>query len=452
MTTGARRRHATAAAALSIGLFAAYNANGRESAGSDSQPTKLAGRALALHGTLRLDHDVERVPLLAERVSFARDRAGHYRSAYSPVGSLAAGATAVGLRAAGVDLSAPRGPNLIAVLTASTLTVTAVCLAFLTLVRFTSTGVALAVAAGLGLGTNFWAVHSQTLTQHELVALGLAVMLFEWTRPVGELTARHRWVGAIGLGLAVTARVQTAPLVVILCAGLIARVGWRRGLGPVALTAAMLGALLAVQTHWFGHPLGALPLLEARHPEIHALEGSFNRRPWIGAAGLLVSPSRGLLVFSPVVLVAVAGLRPSLRALPGHGLGWMYLGYTVLGVGYSSYAVWWGGHSYGPRYLLDGLILLAPAAAVALTHVLRGRATRVLAAVGLAWSMVAAGTGAFFADHWNTSPASVDRHHTRLWDWRDPQVVRAWRAGLHPHNFNLFNRTSYRAEDPADAR
>ena len=437
---------------LFLALIVVYNANGREIGGSDSQPTKLAARSLALRGNLYLDEDVRRIPQLAERASFAKDLQGHYRSAYSPVGSIFGAVTASAMRLAGADLDAPRGPNLIAKLTASALTALAVTLVFFTLRRFTSTGVALAVSVGLGIGTNFWALHSQTMAQHDVVAFGIALCLFNWTRPTRELAARHLWMGALGLGLAITARTQVGPLVGVLCLGLLVRVGWRRALGPIALAAVILGVLIAAQWHWFGHPLGAMPILEQLHPEVHAVEGSLSREPWVGASGLLVSPNRGLLVFSPIVILALIGVIPALRALPDHGLGWAFIGCLLLYVGYGSYTVWWGGHSYGPRYLLDFVVLLTPAAAIALDRVIRSRVARAACALLLAWSIVAAGTGAFFSDNWNTSPNEIDKNHSRLWDWRDPQITRAWRTGASPQNFNLFNWTSYKLTGPEDVR
>jgi MFS family permease len=429
--------------------MAVYNANGREIGGSDSQPTKLAARALALRGNLRLDDDVAKVPLLGERHSFARDLGGRYRSAYSPVGSIFGGVTAIVLRLLGADLNAPRGPNLIAVLTASALTSAAVCLVFLTLVRFASRGASIAVAVGLGLGTNFWALHSQTLAQHDVVAFGMALALYNWTRPAADITTRRAWAGAVGLGLAVMARTQLAPLVGIVGLGLLARLGWRRAALPLGFAVLMLAALMVAQWRWFGHPLGALPVLEGLHPEVHAVSDSLNRQPWMGAAGLLISPSRGLLIFSPVVLVALLGVRPALRSLRELGVGWGLLASLVMYLGYCLYSVWWGGHSYGPRYLLDVIVLLTPPAAVALDQLVRAPWARALCVMALVWSMIAAGTGAFFAaDSWNTSPNEIDRNHGRLWDWRDPQIIRGWKNGLNPQNFNLFNWTSVRQSGP----
>jgi hypothetical protein len=45
--------------------------------------------------------------------------------------------------------------------------------------------------------------------------------------------------------------------------------------------------------------------------------------------------------------------------------------------------------------------------------------------------------GAFFYPsprevEWNTSPVDVDRAHGRLWDWRDPQLLRLLRNGPAP--------------------
>jgi hypothetical protein len=426
---------------ISLALFAAlvfiYNANGREIGGSDSQPTKLAARALALRGNLRLDDDVAKQPLYGERNSFAYDLQGHVRSAYSPIGSVFGAVTALALRMLGADLNAPLAPNVIAKLTASTLTACAVVLVFLTLRRFSSTTASLAVAIGLGLGTNFWALHSQTLALHEVVAFGLALALFTWTRPTADLLPRHLWLGALGLGLAVVARQQTAPLVGILGLGLLARVGWRRGLPPLTFAVALLGGLLAFQFHWFGHLLGAVPMLESLHPAVHAVTGTISTEPWIGAAGLLVSPSRGLLIFSPVVIVALLGIPAALRTLPYHGVGWALAGSFALYLVYAVYTVWWGGHSYGPRYLLDFVVFLTPPAAVALDMIVRARWAQALCVLALLWSIAAAGTGAFFADNWNTTPADVDKHHERLWNWRDSEIPRAWSLGLDPQNFDF---------------
>jgi hypothetical protein len=252
------------------------------------------------------------------------------------------------------------------------------------------------------------------------------------------------WTGAIGLALAMTARFQVAPLIATLIVGLAWRLGVRRAAGPAAVVVASQALLMAAQYRWFGHPLGAMASLTDLHPTVHAVSGALSATPWSGLAGLLFSPNRGLLAYSPVVIVALAGMVPTVRRHPDLGLGWGFAASGLQLLAYAMYSVWWGGHSYGPRYALDAIVPIVPAGAVALVTIARGPVVRAACTAALLWSIAVAGTGAFFTSTWNTSPADVDRHHERLWDWHDLQVRRAWTDGLSTQNFNLFTWTSYR--------
>ena len=100
----------------------------------------------------------------------------------------------------------------------------------------------------------------------------------------------------------------------------------------------------------------------------------------------------------------------------------------------------WGGHTYGPRYLIDLLPLLAPLAAAGTGALRASRLARGAAGAAVAWSVALAATGASYypAEAWNTNPRDVDRSHERLKDWRDPQLVRCWRTGLSPQNMGLL--------------
>jgi hypothetical protein len=65
----------------------------------------------------------------------------------------------------------------------------------------------------------------------------------------------------------------------------------------------------------------------------------------------------------------------------------------------------------------------------------RSALTRTLFALAFAVSVLAEVVGAFYfpsprAVDWDTSPRDVDFAHERLWDWRDPQLLRLVRNGL----------------------
>ncbi len=116
---------------------------------------------------------------------------------------------------------------------------------------------------------------------------------------------------------------------------------------------------------------------------------------------------------------------------------------------YASYVVWWGGHTYGPRYLLDLLPLLVPLAAHGASR-LQGRIAAGLVGAAIAWSVAVAALGAFCYPNgqWNVDPLDVDRAHQRLWDWSDNEIARCWEAGPSPQNFSLFERAAFRHDVP----
>ncbi len=436
---------------LGMAMFAVYNANGREIATYDSQPTKYAARELLLRGTLSLNYVVGSAPGLAERSAFVVARDGRFRSAYSPVPAILAATVTWPLWKTGaLDIRAPRAPALMAALTASLLVSLAGSLVFLAARRTLSMSRALAVATGFGLGTGLWPTASQTLWQHETAIVGLALAVYGLISL--HLGAFGRYRGAafvgIGLGLAGASRLQLAPAVIVLLIGLAVSSGWRTALLSTILTATIVVPVLVANHLWFGTVLGAGPVLEALHEKVHASSGSFSLSAE-GFAGLLISPSRGLLIFSPVVLVTLAGLRGMFKEGWRSPAAWCLLAALSEFLLYGSYVVWWGGHTYGPRYMLDILPLLVPAAIMAMTT-LRGRLAGSLASLALAWSVATAALGAFTYPHerWNSTPADVDRHHERLWDWSDNQIARAWRAGPSAQNFTLFTRESVRVPRP----
>jgi hypothetical protein len=435
------------AAALFLVLVVIYNANGREIGTVDSQPAKFTARELAVRGTLTLDRVVAERPGLAERPAFAKDRQGHVRSAYPLPSALIAAVPATLLHHSGlVDMDAPLAPNLVAALTASLLTAAAVTFIFLAVRRLVPERMAFLTALAIGIGTNYWPVVSRTLWQHDSVAFGLALALWAWLRPASEIRSRDLWLGGIGLAIAGAARPQVSPLVAIMLAWLGARAGARKTISPAAIIG--LAALMSIVSNyvWFGHVLGAAPRLEAVHPETHGIEGTISATPWVGALGLLVSPSRGLLVFSPFVLVALAARRPLTATSELFALRWLTAGIVVQFALYAGYTVWWGGHTYGPRYTMDLIAPLAPAIAVGLQRASGVAWARIAVGLLLVWSFVVAAAGAFVYpnDAWNTSPAEVDRAHHRLWEVRDSQILRVFRSGASPQNFDLFSAEAVR--------
>lgn len=434
------------AAALFVGLFVLYNANGREIGSFDTQGTKLAARELLLRGTLALDHVVGATPEYLRRWGFIHAADGRYRSIYSPVPSVMAALVTWPLwKLRIIDIRAPLAPGLMAAVTAALLTALSVVLAFWSARQRLSRARAALVAVALGAGTGYWSTVSQTLWQTESAVLGLSIAVLAFAAPDPHISGRAAAAVGIGLGLAGATRPQLAPIVAVLLVGTWARTSVRGAAAAIIIMVIFVGAIAAYNMRSFGNPLGALPLLEAQNSLIHASGETF-RLSAEGFAGLLVSPSRGLLVFSPIVLVAVAGARQAWFENWCGPLRWCVLAIAAQFALYGSYSVWWGGHTFGPRYMLDVLPLAVPLAAAWLTEKRLRPVLATATAAALVWSIGIAATGAFCYpnDRWNIDPNDVDRNHARLWSWSDNQIWRCWKRGPSPQNFTLFDRAAVR--------
>jgi hypothetical protein len=442
--TGPGRDRLTAVGIFVL-LFVVYNSNGREIGSYDTQATKFAARELLLRGTLNLNHVVGATPEYASRWGFILAADGNYRSVYSPVPAvIAAGVTWPLWKTGLVDIRAPLAPALIAVLAASILVSLAVTFAFLHARQSLPRGRAVLLAAGLGLGTGFWNMASRTLWQTETAVFGLGLAVLAFATPGERISGRGAIAIGLGLGLTGATRPQLAPIVAVLLAGTWIRAHPRHAAAATALVGGVMLCAFAANLRWFGHPLGALPLLQEMNAQVHRTAASFEVRAE-GLVGLLISPSRGLFVFSPVVLVAVAGMSRSLAAGWRLAPRWCLLAILAQFGLYGSYAVWWGGHTYGPRYLVDALPVAVPLAVVAMARP-RGPGARVLAGAALVWSIVVAATGAFCYPHdrWNGDPTDIDRDHARLWSISDNQIARCWQRGPSPQNFSLLDRAAVR--------
>ena len=218
---------------------------------------------------------------------------------------------------------------------------------------------------------------------------------------------------------------------------------------PTASVAVALFTLWVVLRHWrqLGWYLGgaavvALPWLWITHANWHTWLTPYYQPNRIGAdpefwqalAGNMVSPARGLLVFSPVLALAIPGVAIKLRQRRFELLDAALI-LTVLAhwVAISAFPHWWGGDSYGPRFFSDmtpllvvlGMPVLEWLGTVSL-RTWRVTAAMVACTVAALLSLFTNGQMAVFASAhcWNNVPTDVDTDTSKLWNWGDPQFLR----------------------------
>lgn len=289
----------------------------------------------------------------------------------------------------------------------------------------------------LALATPLWSTASRSLWQHGPGVLTSAGAVLCCALLVGPgRVERHAHRLAVGAGALASLAYWTRPTTAVISLVVLVVIAWnRRGLlpwllGAMALThAAMLAANLAL----VGRPVP---------PYYAAGRVGWHEDLPTALAANLVSPARGLVVFSP--FLAAAGLaawrmRPGRRPDgDGHPDGaTRVLVLALLGGAVAQWLTvsaftekWWAGHSIGPRFMTEAVVLLGPLALAVIATGLRTRGPRMLAVGAVAVSVLVHGGAAMSGDAacWNTVPVDVDREPDRVRDWSDPQVLESARS------------------------
>ncbi len=277
------------------------------------------------------------------------------------------------------------------------------------------------LAVLFAVATPAYSVAGRALWQHTPSMLLLAITIYLLLR-AGERPALAGWAG-IPVALSYTVR-PTDSLFVLVFTTYVA-VRHRQYLLRYLLAAAPIAAALMAYNYSVYRMLLS-PYYQTR------LEG-FLPGNWArlaeGLAGNLISPSRGLLVYTPVFVFAIWSMLRGSWKTPLSG--WLASLALLQWFAVSAYiSNWWAGMCYGPRFMSD----LTPVFVLFLIPYLDRwddlarwfrTALVVLALAGLAIHLRGGWSVAVY--RWNVDPVSVDQHPERNWDWSDPPFLR-WRV------------------------
>jgi hypothetical protein len=391
--------------------LACYTANGKTIPSGDTLPARYLPFSILQHGDLDLDE----FPFLQRGDPyFLRYTHGHWVSFYPVGAALLATPFYVPAVLAGAQPGEQRSERLEKVAAASIVALS-VAVVYVTLDLLVDRRATAWITLAYALGTSSFSVSSQGLWQHgpAQLCLALAALLL-----VAGRMGRSWAVVAAGFPLAFAVVCRPTDVALALPFAIYVLVRHPREFLPFAIAgfAPMLFQIGYNVVYWHDPFWVQFP---------------FGDRRWRGAptqvlAGLLFSPSRGLFVYSPVLLFSLCGIVRSLR--PGGDPLVRAIGASVvlLLALMSKWSVWWGGACYGPRMLADVTPLLAVATAPC-ADLLRSRPGRFLFAVTLAWSVTAHGLGAYWEDgSWNWRLESRQRA-AALWSWSDNQLANSLR-------------------------
>ncbi|MFB3787442.1 MAG: hypothetical protein ACE15F_13840 [bacterium] len=419
--------------------FFIYLINGREISSGDPTPTVFVAVNVVKHGTVFLDDLREYIPY-HNTPYYVSGRMGHIVSNY-PVfpGIMAAPVYAPFVW---MGLIEPGDGDLVwkylSKLSGALYTALSVLVMYLTLKRLTAPEGAMILSSAYGLGTALWPIAAQSLWQHGPSVFWWTVCLYGLVRAVEAETGRgftgYAALSGLAAGCAVLCRTVNGIGAAGLCCGMTARYGRRAWVFTVP-AAALSAALISYNVALFNSWKGGDSVLHALHWELDRMVGiSWSTPLSVGLPGQLISPSRGIFVFSPFLLFALWGMAEAWRK---PGPVWRLIAWSIpipvlMWVVFGKYIVWWGGNShYGPRYQIETYPFLMLYLAAVWDRLAARRGLRGIFYVLLAYSLLVQGIGAFcYPSDWAVSPVDITVDKGRLWDWANNQIWSCARSGI----------------------
>ncbi len=403
----------------------------------DSNYSMLLGESLCRHGTFKLDryfqHPERHWPRAMATTNLTYHvyrHGGHIYYCYPPGSSVLSIPLVLAAKAAGVSPSHPRngydagGELKIERAGAALVTALAVTLLFLAARGFLDSRRSAAVALVTAFASGFFSTASRVMWSHTWGVCLLAAAILMLARAATGGRLRPVLLATVLAWLYFTRPTFSLSIIAITVFVL---VRYRREFLALALTGAGWFALFVAFSHaTSGHLL----------PPYFLLGGTMSLQQFLaGLSGTLLSPARGMFVYSPAVVIAFWLAARNRRTLSQPGLATVAAIATALHiVTVAAWPIWAAGFCYGARYGVDFVPWIALLAALgwqaALARGGRDNAARAISCLLIAVSLAMQTIGAFSesAWRWNIEPDSVDENSPRIWSWRDAPFVRPFEA------------------------
>lgn len=303
-----------------------------------------------------------------------------------------------------------------------------------------SPGISLVAAFVFAFATGSWPICSQDLRQHtvsNLLLTGIMLCLLKVERSEGK----NRWwllfLAGIFCGILPSARITSALFSVAIFAYVL--IVYRKEAIPFLLGLPSALFHFGWNLYYFGWAnliIGGY----SKYAQETDSSYSFTLTHFTNASlGLLLSPSNGVLVFSPVLIFAIPGACRLFRAWRQRQdrdealMLWLGAIAFILYLHFCFFRIWLGGNdSFGPRFLTDTLpiscFLIAYFLADLVPKLYRGwKGARFVFLVFLVTLMVSTlvqTVGAFTQTAWGASPFPATEKNGRLWDLQDSKIER----------------------------
>lgn len=277
------------------------------------------------------------------------------------------------------------------------------------------------VAIGAGFGTSVWSSASRGMWAHTWeIMLGGIVAYMLLARTARGSSTRPALLATLVSWMFFVRPIGAIPAVAV---GIFILICRPRELVTYVVAGAMwLAVLVAYSMRIFGTIVPYYYLSNDPHGMgVHFTQGLY---------GVLLSPSRGIFIYSPVLIVVLFLIARYWRSIADRSLTILSLATIgAITVASALHPEWWGGNCYGPRLLSDAIpwfVLLAILGTSAMPVASRNLRTPTVAigALLLLVSVVinAHGAFSFHTLQWNDKRPLPDV----MLDWSQPQFLASW--------------------------
>lgn len=270
-------------------------------------------------------------------------------------------------------------------------------------------------------GTSAWTVASRGLFAHGPSMLCITAIV--WALIKSKNSVAWLWLAGFLLGYSYVIRPTNS--VVIVSFGLyILYIYKMQSWRAILPGAAVLLLFAAYNFSVYGQLLS--PYYQPSHM------GSDNHL-FMGLAGNLFSPNRGLFIFSPFFLLLAPAMYAATKSnMPKPLLYAVVLAVVLHTLLISYFNNWYAGWCFGPRYFTDILPLLMILLTIGLQQIFNdAKAVQKSIVFSLFFLLAVISCGIHYkgankpqTEQWNYMPNNIDENRNRVWDWNDMQLLR----------------------------
>jgi hypothetical protein len=276
-------------------------------------------------------------------------------------------------------------------------------------------------------GTSSWTVSSQDLWQHGASQLFLIMTVYLLLK--AKKSDLHFLLIGITIGLGIAARYLNIIFAGVYLLFILYR--YRKKIISTLLGVMVpISLLLMYQSYYLDNPLQTGYSCNAYSNRTFACIEGWYSGFWDGFGGLLISPSRGIFIFTPFLIFSLVGLwllwRRGKKETQDYNLFFRYIsvGVIIFIIVMSKWWAWYGGVTYGPRMLADITPLLMLFFIPLLeSPIFKKKFVSIIIIFLIVISIINQFTGIIFWDGSWQKADTLSADHSWLWDWSNSQLI-----------------------------